>query len=227
MVESRWIKGNHWVNAVRFSRYSTTRRPRWFYSLIKSISVYLKDPRESRGRVKRDPHTSLRLSCPLSVKVSGSVSIRSTLCLRTFLLFSFSLLVSIPVQRSSIHERIHEPSIHCTTVLEPFFLGPFSISLAALDSIPCHSTTEVSELRPPPRFLAFFCLLTIIIRRWCNFDRPESRTYEKRSGSTKTGSLRSKVIKSPVSTLLFRYVLGFPSYGFLWDRDFCVQSILS
>lgn len=39
-----------------------------------------------------------------------------------------------------VHERIHEPSIHCTTVLEPFFLGPFSISLAVLDSIPCHST---------------------------------------------------------------------------------------
>lgn len=126
-----------------------------------------------------------------------------------------------------VHERIHEPSIHCTTVLEPFFLGPFSISLAVHNSIPCRSITEVSELRPPQRFLAFFCLLTIIIPRWCNFDRPESRTYEKRSGSTKTGSLRSKAIKSPVSTLLFRYVLGFPSYGFLWDRDFCVQSLLS
>lgn len=112
MVGSRWIKGNHWANAVRFSRYSATRRPRWFYPLIKSIFAYLKDPRKSRGHVKRDPHTSLRLSCPLSVKVSGSVSIRSTLCLRTFLLFSFSLLVSIPVQRSLFtNESTNLPSI--------------------------------------------------------------------------------------------------------------------
>lgn len=141
MVESRWIKGNHWVNAVRFSRYSTTRRPRWFYSLIKSISVYLKDPRESRGRVKRDPHTSLRLSCPLSVKVSGSVSIRSTLCLRTFLLFSFSLLVSIPVQRSSFtNESTNLPSI-APPCSSHFF--------SALSQFLWRSSIRFPAIRPP------------------------------------------------------------------------------